>query len=341
MHTNWSPPVPGELLTSYLARQAISHGVSPHTLVQLVSPGMPVWNRDVDVSASSLLVDSLAAESGLSPEVIEELTLSRWEQVTRRQLPPIHGVYHWLGSVGVYHRRRLRPGLAFCPACLAEGGGFLRQWRLSFWTVCPIHNRLMLDRCPRCGAPAQPQRQGFDVVICWSCSANLALPRAREAEVTRIQTLLFNALVGPCCWFLACKFRCSGKDLLWGVDALLSGFRANRLPDPSSDAQCARLEFRSIECRHADMQLVDALISDVRVLEASAQRNHITQRCFRKEMPPWLEAAVSQLPAGRTNRGCPGGRQEIRKVGDAERERRTGWREMRAALLFKMIGNGQ
>jgi hypothetical protein len=78
VHTNWSPPVPGELLTSYLARQAILHGVSPHTLVQLASPGAAVWNRDVDVSASSRLIDHLAIASGQPTPVIAALTLSLW-----------------------------------------------------------------------------------------------------------------------------------------------------------------------------------------------------------------------------------------------------------------------
>lgn len=202
MHTNWPPPIPGELLTSYLARQAISHGVSPHTLVQLASPGTAVWNRDVDVSASSGLIDDLAVASGQPREVLEELTLGRWEEVTRRQPELLQGTYHWIGSIGVYHRRRLRSGLAFCPACLAEGGGFLRQWRLSFWTVCPIHQTLVLDRCPRCGAPAQPQRQGFDISVCWNCFTNLASARAVPAEVTVTQSLLFNAwwdrVIGSC-----------------------------------------------------------------------------------------------------------------------------------------------
>ncbi len=338
MHTNWPPPVPGELLTSYLARQAISNGVSPHTLMQLASPGMAVWNRDVDVSASCCLIDHLAVASGQPTPVIAELTLSQWEEVTRRQPEPVHGVYHWIGSIGVYHRRRLRPGLAFCPACLAEGGGFLRQWRLSFWTVCPIHQTLMLDGCPHCGAPAQPQRQGFDISVCWNCFANLATARALPAEATAAQSLLFNALVGPCDWFLPCNFRCSGKDLLWGVDALLSGFGTARSPACSSRA---RVEFRPVAARHADMQLVDSLVSDTDALEDRASRYHLTQRCFRQDMPPWLAAVVDRLPSGRRNKGCSVIRQEMRMVGDAERKRQVGWREMRAALLFKMIGKAQ
>lgn len=310
--------------------------------MQLVSPGTAVWNRDIDVSASSQLIDSLAIASGQSPEVVAELTLSRWEQVTRREPgPPVHGVYHWIGSIGVYHRRRLRPGLSFCPACLAEGGGFLRQWRLSFWTVCPIHRTLMLDGCPHCGAPVQPHRQGFDISVCGSCYGSLVLVKAPAADITATQSLLFNALIGPCDLFLPCNFRCSGKDLLWGVDALLSGFHTARRPDPSALEPRARVEFRSVAGRHADMQLLDSLIGDVRVLEAKAEQSQITQRCFRQEMPSWLEAAVSQLPPGRKNRGYRAVRQEIRRVGEAERKRLFGWRELRADLLFRMIGKRQ
>lgn len=101
------------------------------------------------------------------------------------------------------------------------------------------------------------------------------------------------------------------------------------------------MEFRPVAARHADMQLIDSLVSDTDALEDRAGRYRLTQRCFRQDMPPWLAAVVGRLPSGRRNKGCSVIRQEMRMVGDAERKRQVGWREMRAALLFKMIGKAQ
>ena len=49
-----------------------------------------------------------------------------------------------------------------CPACLAERGFMRSEWRLSLWTVCPVHRCKMLTECPRCGMELGWNRKGVD-----------------------------------------------------------------------------------------------------------------------------------------------------------------------------------
>ena len=49
------PPLPGELLTSCLARNAAAHGTSPYRFLALFWQGDPVWERDFDRAPDCLL----------------------------------------------------------------------------------------------------------------------------------------------------------------------------------------------------------------------------------------------------------------------------------------------
>ncbi|WP_072167966.1 TniQ family protein [Stenotrophomonas maltophilia] len=339
MCASWSRPIPGELLSSYVMRQAIAHGSSADKFTRLVLPHSSVWNRDLDVCAGSEFMSALCASSGHPPELLDELTLYRWTEVTRRSEVRTKGVYHWIGCLGLYHRTRRLHGQAFCPDCLGEYGGFLRQWRLSFWTVCPFHHRLLMDACPHCGAVVQPHRQDFDLRLCWSCSGDLTSCSPVCAVPTASQGLLFNALVGPSDWLEPCNFRCSGRQLLWGADVLLSAFYGHGRQEEQASDEHSRVEKRRIELRHADMELLDSLLAaDARTIGPVAASYHVTQRCFRQEMPGWLQSLVALLPTGRVNKGFAAGRREIKAVVDAQRSRAPGWQELRADLLFKMIG---
>lgn len=54
----WSrrlPPLPGELLSSCLARNAAAHGTTPYRFLALFWHGDPAWERDFDRDPASLL----------------------------------------------------------------------------------------------------------------------------------------------------------------------------------------------------------------------------------------------------------------------------------------------
>ncbi|MER2020416.1 MAG: TniQ family protein [Stenotrophomonas sp.] len=339
MRIVWPPQVPDEMLTSYLARVSIAYGTSPHKLMRLYAPGIQVWTRDIDVCASKALLKSLEYPSGKSLQMLYGLTLAGWHEVTRRSCDPPQGVYHWINSIGVHHRTRRRHGLAFCPKCLAQDGAYLRQWRLSFWTVCPLHQELLQDACPVCGAVIQPHRHSFDVRMCWNCNRFLTASASAAMEVSPLQSFLFRCLINPTKEFEFSGHACQGAEVLRGGDALLSALKpACRMLSMGSE-RGPRIEMRRLPERHADMAVLAHLLSlGPTALVAKAKSMGVTQRCFRQQMPPWTTRLVEQLPEGRARGGPVSNRSELRFAVEAQRKRIAGWREIRADVLFKMIG---
>ncbi|GAA3055920.1 TniQ family protein [Streptomyces glomeratus] len=49
-------------------------------------------------------------------------------------------------------RERMMPTWSrACPPCLRRDGVWPLWWRLGIAAVCPLHRRLLVDVCPRCG----------------------------------------------------------------------------------------------------------------------------------------------------------------------------------------------
>ena len=66
MRGGWNyrlPPLPGELLSSCLARNAHAHGCAPYRFLNMFWEGDPVWNRDFDRDPAGL------SRSGRRPHV--------------------------------------------------------------------------------------------------------------------------------------------------------------------------------------------------------------------------------------------------------------------------------
>jgi hypothetical protein len=166
-------PLEDELLSSWITRLARGNRVKNHTLSNSLFPGVQIWNRDVDWSASAGITEVLAAETGIAPERASATCLKHFEGHLFDHHRP-NARTQWVRPVGVWHRRRLAPGLQFCPRCLQEDGEkpyFRRMWRLGLVAVCVRHGCILKERCPSCGEPASPHRTPIEGVICacWRC----------------------------------------------------------------------------------------------------------------------------------------------------------------------------
>src|ERR1041384_2821464 len=147
-------PLPDELLSSWLMRLAMAHGLKLHTFCSMAWPKKAIWNRDLDKSAAELLINGLAARTGYAVATVRATTLSAYEG----QLYEKHNSFGntvWIMPVGIYHRTRRHFGLQFCAHCLAEDRTpyWRRSWRLALTTVCHRHGAMLQDCCPKCGAP--------------------------------------------------------------------------------------------------------------------------------------------------------------------------------------------
>lgn len=60
-----------------------------------------------------------------------------------------------------------------CPQCLLEHGFVRLEWDLTAYVACPVHGRLLVDRCRGCGRALLPTRPAVDVCSCGSFIADL------------------------------------------------------------------------------------------------------------------------------------------------------------------------
>jgi hypothetical protein len=70
-----------------------------------------------------------------------------------------------------------------CVQCLAESGYCRRVWDCSLVTVCPIHECLLLDTCPKCKRRLKAIRNRLSVCVCGCDWSELQLDRRCEHEI--------------------------------------------------------------------------------------------------------------------------------------------------------------
>lgn len=195
-------PKPDELLSSWIIRLAHAHGYKSQTMcVFLFGRQEPIWNRDIDRLASPEIGDKLMAATGATLQQFENTTFKGYEGWLYQSHQP-NGMTRWIIPIGIYHRTRRRPGLAFCPKCLAEDAEpyFRRQWRLAFSTVCTKHRCHLLDACPSCQSPVILHRTDMQskdffpteglLVHCWKCGFKLS--QSHTEEESHIQLIDFQ-----------------------------------------------------------------------------------------------------------------------------------------------------
>jgi hypothetical protein len=209
----YTRPKDDELLSSWLIRLAMAHGLKLHTFCSIAWPRRAIWNRDIDKSADEVILGVLSEKTGTSPELVRSTTLSAYEGILYEKHNSCGNVF-WVMPVGVYHRLRRHHGMQYCPYCLAEDEEpyYRRRWRLAFVTVCVKHGVVLRDRCPRCDAAVNFHRDELGIrskyaaettTLCHECGFDLRDARARseggrdiradEGEV-EFQVKLLNAV---------------------------------------------------------------------------------------------------------------------------------------------------
>jgi hypothetical protein len=169
-------------LSSWVVRLAAQNALKLHTFSQMMWPAVPIWNRDIDNSATDDVLATLALRTGVAPDRVRETTLQSYEGRLFEKHNP-RGSTVWLLPLGIYHRTRLRSGTQFCPDCLAyETPYYRKSWRLALSVVCLVHNRPLVDRCA-CDAPINFHRGDLgdvgafqaasSMTVCYRCGFDL------------------------------------------------------------------------------------------------------------------------------------------------------------------------
>jgi TniQ len=151
------PPLPGELLASWIGRLACLYGVPPHCLWNELA-GLPPagfgWGDHSSGAGVPFLeqVGRVASAARLGGRALFATTMSA-------MLPDAPAA--WLRSTTVS-----ASWVPWCPACLREDLArhrvphLRRLWAAGCVVVCPSHRVPLVDICPCCQRPAHP-------VFCW------------------------------------------------------------------------------------------------------------------------------------------------------------------------------
>lgn len=153
-------PLDGEAIDSWL--EAIAHrthtafgdlltavGLSPHN-----GMGTTAWIVRLNPDE----VATISAATGIGPDALETMTLQHYSGRAVRIKPDAR----MLSRAFPWGRGR---GSRFCPACLgANGGRWQLRWRLGWTFACTVHNCLLADACPHCGAVQRRRTHIADVI---------------------------------------------------------------------------------------------------------------------------------------------------------------------------------
>lgn len=203
-------PQEDELLSSWLVRLAMAHGLKLHTFCSVVWPGKQIWNRDIDKCVDRTVLDLLSRKTAVSKTVATNTSLAAYQGRLYEHHNP-YGNTFWIMPLGIFHRTHKRFGLQFCPQCLAEDKQpyYRRRWRMAFITCCETHSLTLLDRCCQCDAAINFHRDEMgdrkryspnSMVFCHLCKfdlresasyASLAISdgRVRAFQIRLTQTL--------------------------------------------------------------------------------------------------------------------------------------------------------
>ncbi len=254
----------------------------------------------------------------------------------------------WLNAVGIDQAKRLYYGLAYCPDCLHQGSG-LKQWRLSFHTWCPLHERQLHDACDRCGAAFVPHLSRRSVAHCYRCGSTLCLARV---DPNRCQQAAEQALQSQMdTWLLqACENDEEARDRLHclrilvsvGAPSIPSGLETTeRVRGPPGFRSTSRLEFLPLSERFKVMVWLSHLVAnwptsfrDLAIDVGLSQRS-FARTGLQAMKSVWLTSEVDRLPEGSTRRRAP--HFALTALPKTAQQGSPNWRATRAEMLMKKV----
>ena len=177
MNASLLRPLHGEILSSWIIRNALKAGTDPLGWVGGIWPHWRAWTRDIDRHIPHDRLAELASMCETDTESLHRLTLEPFITYLSGdgELSP-RKAWPWVIPTG---RRNLvqTNGLHFCPQCLKEEAPYLkRAWRLSWNTACETHGTLLALHCPTCNTVFSPHRIEYTspgIGRCISCGFDL------------------------------------------------------------------------------------------------------------------------------------------------------------------------
>jgi len=165
-------PYPDELFTSWLARNATINYLQTPTFVNCYFPEYKnrLLSRDADVYVDEEIATNFARRMLLKTEDVFKTSLRSYGGYLGETVSP-NNRNNLISPVKIRGRYPRLKGLRYCPECLREKEYFRKEWRLSFYAVCPEHGSFLVDSCPECGEPVFLTKRKLDIESfnCWNC----------------------------------------------------------------------------------------------------------------------------------------------------------------------------
>lgn len=343
-------PYRDELLSSFLIRSAHVHGMSPHRFCRVFIPGVQIWTRDIDMSATQSTLEYLAAQAGL--DVSDCLAMTLLPLMGSKKASSYRSGQAWINAIGIYHRSRKRFGLQYCPYCLSEAPAFVRAWRLTYVVACEQHRCFLQDRCRSCERPLSQHRRGFDITRCHHCGAALsqapgaALPDVNVINALRVQHAFERWASDEKISFG--RLGATREDFFAGAMIIVMVVKEKmrshswlRGEDSEHDDNCEQLRLAPAMTRAKLCSLLFEALSDwpsnFLQLARACGMTQVGMR-HRGEVPLWLAEAVSTLPERLRPRHAFSAREVGRRVRAIEALGGEQCRSNRAELLISAAG---
>ena len=203
-------PYDDEVLSSWVSRLSRAYGTMPKRFCTALGLRRAVWCTDLDTGTDEELLLLLVTKTATPRARVMATTVRGYRSYPKQELaamqpPP------WLLRVSRRSHARYHPWLQYCPYCLREDADpyWRRSWLLAFVTVCPDHNRHLLDRCGACGAVVNSHWVPGDAEIrtlCHGCQDDIRSTQApplngsmHDQRLVRFQAFLLHTMqTGRC-----------------------------------------------------------------------------------------------------------------------------------------------
>jgi len=188
-----------ELISSWLLRLTNNNGTNINVLSDFLFNNSKLILNDIDKSLESKDIHQLAEYTDIDSKIIERLTLKNFLSTFSKEPLDSLKKWKWIIPSGTKYTIKTN-GLQFCSKCLEEKNTIFYIFnRLSWNVICPIHNQLLQNKCPRCNHQFSPNLKNFNDTfhICSYCSHDLRLDISDEnisTESLELQIYLNNCI---------------------------------------------------------------------------------------------------------------------------------------------------
>lgn len=166
-------PHEDELLTSWIARCALSYGLTPYNLLKFGFDSPKLSILDYDRHISEAYLENLSRYSTLDKQSIKQKTII---QFANKIIDVSGNQPQYLYKDILAKSTNNRASMTYCPECLKSKKYFSIYWRLVLQVGCLEHDILHRDTCPHCNAPIRLELLNAflkDVSHCYACWRSL------------------------------------------------------------------------------------------------------------------------------------------------------------------------